>query len=88
MFAVMDGFNAATLIISLIAAFLIGRMLRASDHPDAESRSRLKESPPTANWRGGDRIDADPIYISPHGIRLRGDQTGEFRAGLLPTTTA
>jgi len=30
MFADMDGFSAATLIISLIAAFLIGRMLRAS----------------------------------------------------------
>ena len=29
MFADMDGFSAATLIISLIAAFLIGRMLRA-----------------------------------------------------------
>jgi len=32
MFADMDGFSAATLIISLIAAFLIGRMLRASWH--------------------------------------------------------
>ena len=30
MFADMDGFSAATLIISLIAAFLIGRMLRVS----------------------------------------------------------
>ena len=29
MFAVMDGFSIAVLIISLIAAFLIGRMLRA-----------------------------------------------------------
>jgi hypothetical protein len=29
MFAVMDGFSVAVLIISLIAAFLIGRMLRA-----------------------------------------------------------
>jgi hypothetical protein len=29
MFAVMDGFSLAILIISLIAAFLIGRMLRA-----------------------------------------------------------
>jgi hypothetical protein len=29
MFAVMDGFSIAALIISLIAAFLIGRMLRA-----------------------------------------------------------
>jgi hypothetical protein len=32
MFADMDGFSAATLIISLIAAFLIGRMLRASGY--------------------------------------------------------
>ncbi len=30
MFADMDGLSAATLIISLIAAFLIGRMLRTS----------------------------------------------------------
>jgi hypothetical protein len=29
MFAVMDGFSAASLIIPLIAAFLIGRILRA-----------------------------------------------------------
>jgi hypothetical protein len=29
MFAVMDGFSAATLIISLIGAFLIGRIIRA-----------------------------------------------------------
>ena len=29
MFDVMDGFSVAVLIISLIATFLIGRMLRA-----------------------------------------------------------